>query len=122
MAELKTGECSYCGKEISLSGLKNHERACARKMGQDLVDIEEVNQPEVEELTDTILESNDAGMDELEVITQDKPKVKLVEVKLSQNICCYIAGTRYNLHKGEVYQVPENVKQILMEADLLLAM
>lgn len=125
MADVKTGTCSYCGKEVAISGLKNHERACAKKVNNEVeantTDSEVVecldNIEEVESI-DTIEETKE----ELEVITESKPKVKLVDIRISESICCHIAGTRYCFHKGEVYQVPENVKQILWEAGLLLAM
>lgn len=131
MADVKTGTCSYCGKEIAISGLKNHERACAKKLnieveeadttGCEVVDCVD-NIEEVDSIDTIEVEPEDEAKEELEVITESKPKVKLVDIRIAESICCHIAGTRYNFHRGEVYQVPENVKQILWEAGLLLAM
>lgn len=122
MADIKTGKCEFCGKEVAISGLKNHEKACAKKHKGTKKETEIGNKEVAEEvITSENIEVEEEPV-EVEVITKQQPRVKLVDIKISESICCYIAGTRYNFIKGEVYTVPENVKNVLMEAGFLLAM
>lgn len=52
---------------------------------------------------------------------QDKTEpVKMVKVKLSQDHRCFIGGNWYSFYEGKQVNVPENVKDILMRANLLL--
>ena len=104
--DTKFEECKYCGKKVSLSGLKNHEKACAKKQEEE-VKIE----PEAQvDTTETV-----------EVAINPKPKKDLVKVKLSEAINCYIGGVRYTLAKGEEAEVPSNVKEVLKTAGYLQA-
>lgn len=47
---------------------------------------------------------------------------KKVRVRVSANHRCYVGGEWYFFTKGEAYNVPENVKSILAEANLLAAL
>lgn len=47
MADVKTGTCSYCGKEIAISGLKNHERACAKKLNIEVEEADKIGRAHV---------------------------------------------------------------------------
>lgn len=50
-----------------------------------------------------------------------KPAVaKNVKVCLKANHSCTIGGVRYHFEKGKQYNVPEGVKTILRQADLLM--
>ena len=48
------------------------------------------------------------------------PIEKNVKVRLKAEHSCAIGGVRYNFEKGKQYNVPTNVKTILMQADLLM--
>ena len=48
------------------------------------------------------------------------PIVKNVKVCLKTKHSCTIGGTAYHFEKGKQYNVPESVKSILMQADLLM--
>lgn len=122
MASDKTGICSICGKEIAISGLKNHEKACARKQGVNieedtdmLNENEEVLAPEdgLEVAEDAVVEPES----ELEINPQ--PKIKLVRVRMNDNLECSIGGINYQFEKDGEYEVPENVKRILLNAGYL---
>lgn len=43
-----------------------------------------------------------------------------VKIRMSVSHVCSIGGKRYSLEKGKTYNVPENVKSILLRAGLLL--
>lgn len=45
---------------------------------------------------------------------------KNVKIKMARNHNCCIGGTWYSLEKDKQYNVPENVKHILMGAGLLV--
>lgn len=51
----------------------------------------------------------------------NKPSGKTVKVKLRENHHCTIAKTRYDFVAGEVYSVPQNVKDILDRGGYLTA-
>lgn len=121
MATDKTGICSICGKEIAISGLKNHEKACAKKNEEAKLSEEEVLEV-AEEATNEPEEVIDGSLiDEVEVITKPQPKQELVKIKLANDINCFIGGIRHTYHKGQVVEVPKNVKDILMTAGYLQA-
>jgi hypothetical protein len=73
-------------------------------------------------ITDTIEEDTESKEDEITIVdVVNKPvEPKKVKVKLKINHKCFIGGEWYYFTKGEVCNVPENVKNILVEADLLL--
>lgn len=53
---------------------------------------------------------------------ENKEKAKeaeLVEVRMKSSIECYIGDQYYRLKAGELYKVPENVKDVLRRAGLL---
>lgn len=51
--------------------------------------------------------------------TAKKPE-KMVKVKMKDRHKCCIGGEWYYLEEGKQYNVPENVKEVLMKADKLL--
>ena len=51
--------------------------------------------------------------------TAKKPE-KMVKVKMKDRHKCCIGGEWYYLEQGKQYNVPENVKEVLMKADKLL--
>ena len=51
--------------------------------------------------------------------TVKKPE-KMVKVKMKDRHKCCIGGEWYYLEQGKQYNVPENVKEVLMKADKLL--
>ena len=44
----------------------------------------------------------------------------MVKVLMKENHKCCIGGEWYYLEQGKQYNVPENVKEVLMKADKLL--
>ena len=96
--------CQYCGKEYSKAGIVNHEKACTENPENKAVE-------EVAEVTPTVV-----------VNTQPLKKEKLIEVKIKESIECYIGDKYYRLKKGEVVEVPVEVKDILKNAGLLEAL
>lgn len=131
MATDKTGTCSICGKEIAISGLKNHERACAKKNEEVITNEEEVNNMEevktvepIEEVEAVVEEPTVEAPEveeEVEVVTNPQPKEELVEIQLREHINCFIGGVRYTFDKGQVALVPKHVKEILRTAGYLQA-
>lgn len=89
--------CQYCGKSFSKAGISNHEKSC-KKNPVNIVEVESI---------ETIVEVPVA------------PKVKVVPVKLKQKFECYIGDRYWRFAKGEIVEVPVNVKDILLRADLL---
>lgn len=56
-------------------------------------------------------------------IVKEEPKVipqKMVKILMREDHRCYVGGEWYYLLKGKHYNVPENVKSILLNADKLL--
>ena len=51
--------------------------------------------------------------------TKSTPIKKNVKVCLRANHSCSIGGVTYHFEKGKQYNVPESVKSILLQADLL---
>ena len=96
--------CQFCGKEYSKAGVQNHEKACLMNP-ENFAKEEEVNE-------------------EVEVVVEapvEEVKPAMCKVKLKESIECYIGDTYYRLKANEVYEVPENVKNVLNTADLLQA-
>lgn len=57
------------------------------------------------------------------IIEQPKPikkPEKMVKVKMKDRHKCCIGGEWYYLEEGKQYNVPENVKEVLMKANKLL--
>lgn len=52
--------------------------------------------------------------------TESSPATRNVKIRLKKNHSCVIGGERYNFEAGKQVSVPENVKDILMRADMLL--
>lgn len=98
-------------------------------------EIDPINE---EEVTDELSPENEeeiAPVDPVEdvvVVEETEPEVTLIQntnkpleskkvkVKLKADHKCNIGGEWYYFSKGGTYTVPENVKNILVEADLLL--
>ena len=53
-------------------------------------------------------------------IQNTKMPQKMVKVKMKDRHKCCIGGEWYYLEQGKQYNVPENVKEVLMKADKLL--
>jgi hypothetical protein len=52
--------------------------------------------------------------------TGKKPPEKNVKIRVKTNHTCSIGGVVYHFEKGKQVTVPENVKKILMESNLLM--
>lgn len=52
--------------------------------------------------------------------TKSTPIQKNVKIRPRVNHSCNIGGVAYHFEKGKQYNVPENVKSILLQADLLM--
>lgn len=64
-----------------------------------------------------------ADLGEVSVIATEQPKkapVKMVKVLLKENHKCCIGGEWYYLLGGKQYNVPSNVKDVLLKANKLL--
>ena len=87
-----------------------------------------VEQEEVVEATSTPV-AQEASVAEAPEVTQtvtfeDKstktPAEKNVKIRTRVNHTCSIGGVRYHFEKGKTTNVPESVKAILLQADLLM--
>ena len=56
----------------------------------------------------------------IEQVKSTKRPEKMVKVKMKDRHKCCIGGEWYYLEQGKQYNVPENVKEVLMKADKLL--
>jgi len=56
----------------------------------------------------------------IEEVKSTKKPEKMVKVKMKDRHKCCIGGEWYYLEQGKQYNVPENVKEVLMKADKLL--
>lgn len=87
-------------------------------MARGLKKVED-NSTEIEETTE---ETTEEVVEE----TSKKPieekaiKVELVTIKTNRNHICTIGGETYHFQRGESIEVPENVKDILANAGMLL--
>ena len=72
---------------------------------------------EVEETTEKVEEVATVTFEEKE---SKKPAVKNVKICTKVNHSCFIGGVSYHFEKGKQYNVPESVKSILRQADLLM--
>lgn len=55
----------------------------------------------------------------VETTDKEKTPVKMVKILMNENHRCYIGGEWYYLLKDKHYNVPENVKNILMQSNKL---
>lgn len=114
---IETVPCQYCGKEIAKSGIKNHEKSCANKQNKEENLMEDVAVNSSNEVLSELKEAEPA----VDIVEEPVKEVKLVEVKLIQDLTCNIAGVLYSFQKDVVYEVPENIKEILVRANMLRA-
>ena len=82
--------------------------------------VEDVSEAEVASVTVVEPESEPAPPEVVFSDVESTPAVRNVKVRLKRNHSCVIGGERYNFEGGKQVSVPENVKAILMRADLLL--
>lgn len=84
-------------------------------------DIEVIN-PKLQAKLKGIQEKKEEKTEEVKVVATNtaKPKATMVKVKLNRDHRCYIGGEWYTFKANTQYNVPENVKTILMGANLLL--
>ena len=82
--------------------------------------VEDVSEAEVASVTVVEPESETAPPEVVFSDVESTPAVRNVKVRLKRNHSCVIGGERYNFEGGKQVSVPENVKAILMRADLLL--
>lgn len=98
--------CQFCGKEYSKAGILNHEKACQMNP-ENLAN---------EELVEEVVEATEVVEEAIEEV-----KEELIKVRLAETIECYIGDAYYRFKANETYEVPENVKNVLKNADLLQA-
>ena len=82
--------------------------------------VEDVSEAEVASVTVVEPESETAPPEVVFSDVESTPASRNVKVRLKRNHSCVIGGERYNFEGGKQVSVPENVKAILMRADLLL--
>lgn len=85
----------------------------AEKTLDDLVMVTDTEEEKAEDTT-----SADSSDDDVTI----QSAVKKVKVKVKKDHSCSIGGVWYNLVAGKETNVPENVKQILANANLLEVM
>lgn len=74
-------------------------------------EVPETENEKVEETTPTVT---------FEDKSPNTPAEKNVKIRTRVNHTCSIGGVRYHFEKGKVTNVPESVKAILLQADLLM--
>lgn len=84
-----------------------------------IVEEEEVTVEEPKEEVDVEKEDNPVSVVE-EAIQSKKSMKKDVRIKVARNHKCFIGGEWYDLKEGNIYNVPEFVKQTLANRGLLL--
>ena len=77
-----------------------------------------VEAPEVPETENKVEETNQTVT--FEDKTTKTPIEKNVKIRTRVNHSCSIGGVRYHFEKGKTVNVPESVKAILLQADLLM--
>lgn len=141
-------KCQYCGEEFSTRGIKTHERNCPKnpenkdklvvnsskkeEYKEDEVITVKAKEGEIEvqedggvKIISTDLENKILTQlnEEVSIVkTEDKKPYeppKNVKIKLRKYHRCHIGGHWYEFFPDKQYIVPENVKEILMRADLL---
>ena len=88
------------------------------------VEQEEVAEPTSTPVVEETSVTEEATAQETTVTFEDKssktPAEKNVKIRTRVNHTCSIGGVRYHFEKGKVTNVPESVKAILLQADLLM--
>ena len=91
-----------------------------REIAEVMVDTQNNNSAENEvsaEMKNTVIEeSADLG---LKIADKNKKNETLYTVRLNRKHSCFVGGTYYVFEKGQVYQVPADVKRVLSVAGLL---
>lgn len=82
--------------------------------------VEDVSEAEVDSVTVVEPESETAPPEVVFSDVESTPASRNVKIRLKKDHSCVIGGERYNFEGGKQISVPENVKAILMRADLLL--
>ena len=85
--------------------------------------VEETPVAESKEEVAPVEKTEEVSETEPTVTFEDKkstPIEKNVKICLREKHSCIIGGTAYHFEKGKQYNVPESVKSILMQADLLM--
>ena len=85
--------------------------------------VKKVNEEEiliVDEIIQTEIQPKKKEEVKIEVATETKKPIKMVKVKMKDRHKCCIGGEWYYLEEGKQYNVPENVKEVLMKANKLL--
>ena len=84
-------------------------------------DVQETPVTEVAEVTEKETEvPNTASPVTFEDKSSKSPIEKNVKIRTRVNHSCCIGGVRYHFEKGKQTNVPESVKAILLQADLLM--
>lgn len=97
----------------------------AIKKSKDTANIEVVKPVEETDIADEILEevkdSETLSVDKsVETGVENIPTTEYnVKIRMREDHYCCIGGERYDLKKGKLYTVPENVKRILNDAGFL---
>lgn len=90
----------------------------------DVIPTEEKTPVVEEDKTDENSQMEEENEPEVTITFDDKesttPAQKNVKVCLKTKHSCAIGGVTYHFEKGKQYNVPVNVKSILMQADLLM--
>lgn len=77
-----------------------------------------------EEVVEIVIEETKVEETPQEVVIEEvkatKKPEKMVKVKMKDRHKCCIGGEWYYLEEGKQYNVPENVKEVLMKANKLL--
>lgn len=115
----------FTQKGIIMAKLKkNTEEQNVVEKTTPKVEVEEVQVVETqageEPVEEPVGEPNKlVEVDETSLDDTPTPTVN-AKIRMRENHQCTIAMVRYDFEKGKVYSVPENVKDILNEAGLLL--
>lgn len=127
--------CKYCGEEYSARGISSHERNCSENPeNQEKEVVEEVDNEvepivvdeeekdsEVEIMSSELKKKLTDTDEEVTLVKNDKKPLepKKVRIVLKKYHKCNIGGNFYEFRPDTRYDVPENVKTILLGADLL---
>lgn len=125
MAKVK---CQYCGKEYSDRGIQAHERACSEnpvnQTNEEVVLVDKTKEEEEIVLVSKETEQKIKDIQEDEVtitkVNSKPPEPKKVKIKMAEYHRCNIGGQWYELFEDKTYNVPPNVKDILLKAGKLM--
>lgn len=95
------------------------------KVGEETSSVDVVMSPELLDKVATIKENKEnkeSDASSVQVVAPTKPlqTTKMVKVMLNKPHRCHIGGEWYSFQANKQYNVPEQVKLILMKANLLL--